>query len=160
MTLSCRLDLPSDAIARHFGTDAGPDPWGGGAIQPGQFAPVIVRSGATGQKVIRPMHWGYPSPGQSTEAALPGTMRWVSHVRNLESPFWIGNLRLVLDAVLTSGKQHTSGHAKAPLKRLLDELGPRKPALVRGDCGYGNRRSNSRLSAPTPDSSRCSTISW
>lgn len=74
--------------------------------------------------------------------------------------FWIGNLRLVLDAVLTSGKQHTSGHAKAPLKRLLDELGPRKPALVRGDCGYGNRRSNSRLSAPTPDSSRCSTISW
>jgi hypothetical protein len=53
--------------------------------------------------------------------------------------FWIGNLRLVLDAVLTSGKQHTSGHAKAPLKRLLDELGERKPALVRGDCGYGNQ---------------------
>ena len=52
--------------------------------------------------------------------------------------FWIGNLRLVLDAVLTSGKQHTSGHAKAPLVRLLDELGPRAPALVRGDCGYGN----------------------
>ena len=52
--------------------------------------------------------------------------------------FWIGNLRLVLDAVLTSGKQHTSGHAKAPLVRLLDELGPRAPALVRGNCGYGN----------------------
>lgn len=47
--------------------------------------------------------------------------------------FWIGNLRLVLDAVLTSG------HAKAPLKRLLDELGERKPALVRGDCGYGSQ---------------------
>jgi hypothetical protein len=52
--------------------------------------------------------------------------------------FWIGNLRLVLDAVLTSGKQHTSGHAKAALGRLLDELGERGPALVRGDCGYGN----------------------
>jgi hypothetical protein len=52
--------------------------------------------------------------------------------------FWVGNLRLVLDAVLTSGKQHTSGHAKAPLKRLLDELGDRVPALLRGDCGYGN----------------------
>ena len=52
--------------------------------------------------------------------------------------FWIGNLRLVLDAVLTSGKQHTSGHAKAPLRRLLDELGERAPTLVRGDCGYGN----------------------
>jgi hypothetical protein len=52
--------------------------------------------------------------------------------------FWIGNLRLVLDAVLTMGKQHTSGHAKAGLVHLLDELGDRAPALVRGDCGYGN----------------------
>jgi len=52
--------------------------------------------------------------------------------------FWIGNLRLVLDAVLSSGKQHTSGHAKAALGRLLDELGDKAPALVRGDCGYGN----------------------
>jgi len=52
--------------------------------------------------------------------------------------FWIGNLRLVLDAVLTSGKQHSSGHAKASLARLLEELDDRKPALVRGDCGYGN----------------------
>ena len=52
--------------------------------------------------------------------------------------FWVGNLRLVLDAVLTSGKQHSSGHAKAAMGRLLDELGDKAPALVRGDCGYGN----------------------
>ena len=52
--------------------------------------------------------------------------------------FWVGNLRLVLDAVLSSGKQHTSGHAKAAMGRLLDELGDKAPALVRGDCGYGN----------------------
>jgi hypothetical protein len=52
--------------------------------------------------------------------------------------FWVGNLRLVLDAVLSPGKQHTSGHAKAALGRLLDELGQRGPALLRGDCGYGN----------------------
>ena len=51
--------------------------------------------------------------------------------------FWVGNLRLVLDAVLTSGKQHSSGHTKAHLGRLLDELGDKRPALVRGDCGYG-----------------------
>jgi hypothetical protein len=44
----------------------------------------------------------------------------------------------VLDAVLSSGKQHTSGHAKAAMARLLDELGDMAPALVRGDCGYGN----------------------
>jgi len=36
--------------------------------------------------------------------------------------------------VLTSGKRHTSRHAKAP----FDELGEQVPALVRGDCGYGN----------------------
>jgi hypothetical protein len=52
--------------------------------------------------------------------------------------FWVGNLRLVLDAVLSSGKQHTSRHAKAALARVLDELGEMAPALVRGDCGYGN----------------------
>ncbi|MCY7319355.1 MAG: transposase [Ramlibacter sp.] len=52
--------------------------------------------------------------------------------------FWVGNLRLVRDAVLASGKQHTSRHAKAGLTRLLDELDDRAPSLVRGDCGYGN----------------------
>jgi hypothetical protein len=52
--------------------------------------------------------------------------------------FWVGNLRLVLDAQLSPGKQHSSGHAKTALGRLLDELGERGPALVRGDCGYGN----------------------
>jgi Transposase DDE domain group 1 len=44
----------------------------------------------------------------------------------------------VLDVQVSSGKQHTSGHAKAALARLLDELGDKRPALVRGDSGYGN----------------------
>jgi hypothetical protein len=44
----------------------------------------------------------------------------------------------VLDVQVSSGKQHTSGHAKAALGRLLDELGDKRPALVRGDSGYGN----------------------
>lgn len=52
--------------------------------------------------------------------------------------YWVGNLRLVLDVQLNPGKQHTSIHAKAGLARLLDELGAQRPALVRGDCGYGN----------------------
>lgn len=52
--------------------------------------------------------------------------------------FWVGNLRLVLDVQVSAGKQHTSGHAKGALGRLLDELGDRRPALVRGDSGYGN----------------------
>ncbi len=52
--------------------------------------------------------------------------------------FWVGNLRLVLDVQVSSGKQHTSVHAKAALGRLLDELGDKRPAMVRGDSGYGN----------------------
>jgi hypothetical protein len=28
-------------------------------------------------------------------------------------------------------------HAKAALRRLLDELGDKRPAMVRGDSGYG-----------------------
>jgi len=66
----------------------------------------------------------------------PSKPKRPSHVLHT---FWVGNLRLVLDAQLSSGKQHTSGHAKAALGRLLDELGAeRRPALVRGDSGYGN----------------------
>ena len=44
----------------------------------------------------------------------------------------------VLDVQVSSGKQHTSVHAKAALGRLLDELGDKRPAMVRGDSGYGN----------------------
>jgi hypothetical protein len=52
--------------------------------------------------------------------------------------FLVSHLRLVLDVQLSTGKQHTSGYAKAALGRLLDELGEKRPALVRGDSGYGN----------------------
>jgi hypothetical protein len=52
--------------------------------------------------------------------------------------YWVGDLRQVLDVQLNPGKQHTSVHAKAALERLLEELGDKRPALVRGDCGYGN----------------------
>ncbi len=44
----------------------------------------------------------------------------------------------VADVQVSPGKQHSSVHAKAGLVRLLDELCDRRPALVRGDCGYGN----------------------
>jgi hypothetical protein len=53
--------------------------------------------------------------------------------------YWVGNLRLVLDAELHSGKEHTSRHGLIALERVLDELGSeQQPSLVRGDCGYGN----------------------
>lgn len=53
-------------------------------------------------------------------------------------PFWVGNRRLVLAAVLSSGKQHTARHAKAAVARLLDVLGDKAPAPVHRDSGYGN----------------------
>ena len=52
--------------------------------------------------------------------------------------FLVSNLRMLLDVQLSSGKQHASVRVKAALRRLLDELGERRPALVRGDSGYGN----------------------
>lgn len=52
--------------------------------------------------------------------------------------FLVANLRLVLDVQVSSGKQHASAHMKSALGRLLDELGEQRPALVRGDSGYGN----------------------
>jgi putative SOS response-associated peptidase YedK len=93
MAMRYRLQAVSPDIAHTFAADAGPDPWGGGEIGIGQFAPVIIREGKSGRRVIRPMHWGYPPPGQPSEALGIGAPRWVASVRNLESPFWIGNLR-------------------------------------------------------------------
>ena len=43
-----------------------------------------------------------------------------------------------MEALLTPGKKHSSGHAKDALGRLLDELGDKAAALVRGACAYGN----------------------
>jgi len=52
--------------------------------------------------------------------------------------YWVSNLRLVLDVQVSPGKQSASRYGQAGLGRLLDELGERRPELVRGDCGYGN----------------------
>jgi putative SOS response-associated peptidase YedK len=93
MALNYRLDLDSAAIAQAFDAQAGRDAWVGGPLAPGTFAPVIVRAGREARRFIRPMHWGYPAPGQSTELAGVNPIRWVPTVRNVESPFWIGNLR-------------------------------------------------------------------
>jgi putative SOS response-associated peptidase YedK len=90
MTRHYQLNAASEAIAAAFGAHRGPDPWGGGTLLPGEFAPVIVRSQKTRQRVIRPMVWGYPAPDGVSPA---GEVHWVPTVRNVESPFWIGNLR-------------------------------------------------------------------
>lgn len=97
MTVLYRLDAAAPVIARHFGADAGRDPWTGGHVAPGGFAPVITagREFVAGARLERqprrliPRLWGVPPPPSAGDAARPGVLS----VRNPDSPFWIGNLR-------------------------------------------------------------------
>ena len=84
MTAPYRLDAPADRIAAVLGADPGGDVWQGGSVIPGGFAPVVVR-GKGGRRHLIPRQWGVPPP--------PRGVQVVTHVRNLESPFWIGTLR-------------------------------------------------------------------
>jgi hypothetical protein len=53
--------------------------------------------------------------------------------------YFVSNLRMVLDVVVCSGKQHSAMHARPGLIAVLDSLSKQQlPALVRGDCGFGN----------------------
>lgn len=98
MTMLYRLDAPAARIAAHFGARAGDDPWSGGHVAPGQFAPVITAgrefvagprpSGPRPAARMIPRLWGVLPPPSSGD---PG--RRVPSVKNRESPFWIGNLR-------------------------------------------------------------------
>ncbi|MBW8294953.1 SOS response-associated peptidase family protein [Sphingopyxis sp.] len=86
MTGIYRLDAPAAAIATAFAADAGDDPWTGDYVAPGRPAPVVVSDGRGGaRRFLRPKLWGVPPP--------PRGDRPVTHVRNLQSPFWIGTLR-------------------------------------------------------------------
>ena len=55
---------------------------------------------------------------------------------------WVGNLRLVLDAVLSSGKRHTSGHSIAAMERLLDELGDKAQRWCAATAATATRTSS------------------
>ena len=99
-----------------------------GSVRDALDRPWVLDIDAT----IKPLYGHQQGAEVGYNPHKPGRPSQVLHT------FWVGNLRLVLDAQLSPGKQHSSGHAKAALDRLLDELGERGPALVRGDCGYGN----------------------
>ena len=62
--------------------------------------------------------------------------------------YWIGNLRLVLDAQLEPGNRHSPAHARTGLLALLEGLPQaQRPQLVRGDCAYGSEGEMSALEA-------------
>jgi putative SOS response-associated peptidase YedK len=92
-----RLDASAAEAAERFSARAGDDPWQPGHVSPGSFAPVITTgrefiagprpAGEPARRMI-PRLWGVPPPPAAGDAG-----RAVLTVRNLESPFWIGNLR-------------------------------------------------------------------
>ena len=96
MTVLYRLDCAATEIAAQFGASSGADPWAGGHIGPGQFAPVLTAGreaiagpGRAGQPFrMIPRLWGVPPPGSPVDVR-----NGVLSVRNTASPFWIGNLR-------------------------------------------------------------------
>ncbi len=97
MTSLFRLDAAAAEIAAQFGAVSGDDPWQGGHIAPGSFAPVITAGREfvagprpLGEPVRRmvPRLWGVPPPLRAESAG-----RAVLSVRTISSPFWIGNLR-------------------------------------------------------------------
>jgi putative SOS response-associated peptidase YedK len=98
MTMLYRLDATASQIASRFSARAGDDPWQAGHVAPGGFAPVITagREFVTGPRPdgeptrrIIPRLWGVPPPPSVSDGPRNGILT----VRNLESPFWIGNLR-------------------------------------------------------------------
>jgi len=98
VTILYRLDAPALRIAQVFGARAGDDPWAGGPVSPGQFAPVVTAgrefiagprpAGRRLEARMIPRLWGVPPPPSAGAAG-----RGVLTVRNPDSPFWIGNLR-------------------------------------------------------------------
>ena len=62
--------------------------------------------------------------------------------------YWIGNLRLVLDAQLEPDNRHSPVHARPGLLALLEGMPAQsRPRLVRGDCACGNEGEMSALEA-------------
>ena len=62
--------------------------------------------------------------------------------------YWIGDLRLVLDAQLEPGNRHSPSHARPGLLALLEQMPEHeRPKRVRGDCAFGSEGEMGALEA-------------
>ncbi|MBC2651694.1 MULTISPECIES: hypothetical protein [Novosphingobium] len=66
-----------------LGCAAAGDPWPGGEVVPGGYAPVMIADREKGRHLV-PRMWGVPPPRGDY---------LVPFARNLDSPFWVGVLR-------------------------------------------------------------------
>ena len=99
------------------------------SVLPVLTTPWILDIDAT----VKPLYGHQEGATKSYNPHKPGRPSHVLHT------YWVGNVRQVLDVQLQAGNQHTSAHMRTGLGQILDELSPQtSPALVRGDCGYGN----------------------
>ena len=106
------------------------------------LAPEILRSvqGALStpwildiDTTIKPLYGKQDGAQVSFNPHKPGRPSHALHT------YWVGNLRLVLDVVVSPGLEHSAAKARPGLMGVLDRLGEQqRPALVRGDCGFGN----------------------
>jgi hypothetical protein len=99
------------------------------SVQPVLNVPWILDIDAT----VKPLYGHQQGATKSYNPKKPGRPSHVLHT------YWVGNVRQVLDVQLQAGNEHTSSHMRTGLGQILDELTPEtRPALVRGDGGYGN----------------------
>ena len=100
-----------------------------GSVQSALSTPWILDIDTT----IKPLYGTQDGAQVSYNPHKPGRPSHALHT------YWVGNLRLVLDVVVSPGKDHSAGKARPGLMGVLDKLEPQqRPALVRGDCGFGN----------------------
>ena len=100
-----------------------------GSVQSALSTPWILDIDTT----IKPLYGKQDGAQVSYNPHKPGRPSHALHT------YWEGFLRLVLDVVVSPGKDHSAGKARPGLVGVLDKLEPQqRPALVRGDCGFGN----------------------
>jgi hypothetical protein len=100
-----------------------------GSVQAALSTPWILDIDTT----IKPLYGKQEGAQVSYNPHKPGRPSLALHT------YWVGNLRLVLDVVVSPGKEHSAGKARPGLMGVLGKLTPeQRPTLVRGNCGFGN----------------------
>lgn len=84
---------------------------------------------------VKPLYGHQEDAKRGYNPAKPGRPSHAYHVS------FIARLRMVVDVEVQAGNQTASSYAQPELWRLLDAMPePSRPALLRGDCGWGTER--------------------